>query len=114
MKTKLLTKRAVKRRAKFATAGRTRRASAEDFAAFEAQTFLHVRALCRDALCLTGNRDDAADLVVAAYARAFREHDQFRFRSASHAKRTPGVLDWLYQCLHAAFCDRILAQRENH
>jgi DNA-directed RNA polymerase specialized sigma24 family protein len=67
-------------------------------------------ALYSDALCLTGNPEDAADLVEAAYVRAFECYDPFRRGRFRERLRTRGTLAWLYRTLHAAFCDRILAQ----
>lgn len=69
----------------------TNGAMAEPGAAFRAQTFPHVDAIYSDALCLTGSREDAADLVVEAYLRAFRKYDGFRRRRVSgHRGRSPG------------------------
>ena len=80
------------------------------YAGFRAQTFPHVEAVYADALCLTGSPEDAADLVVAAYLRAFREYDRFRHRSISGRLRLPETPAWLYRHLHAVFCDGVLVQ----
>ena len=85
-------------------------ARARPFRAFRAQTFAHVDAVHADALCLTGRRADAADLVVEAYVRAFRGYDDFRRHTASGGPKRWETLAWLYNNLHAAFCEKFLAR----
>jgi hypothetical protein len=46
---------------------------------FQEQAFLHLDAIYADACCLTGNREDAADLVVGTYARAFHDYAVSRY-----------------------------------
>ena len=77
--------------------------------AFRAQTSPHVDAVYSDALCLTGRTEEAADLVVAAYVRAFAQYERFRRRHAHGRTEACGTLAWLHGNLHAAFWDEALA-----
>jgi DNA-directed RNA polymerase specialized sigma24 family protein len=86
-----------------------RDAQAERFEAFCAQTFPHVDAVYSDAFCLTGSPEDAADLVEAAYVRAFLGYEQFQHRRVPEHLRTRRTRAWLYGNMHAAFCDTVLA-----
>jgi 3',5'-cyclic AMP phosphodiesterase CpdA len=78
--------------------------------AFLAQTFPYVEAVYADAFCLTGSPEDAADLVEAAYVRAFQEYKRFLQRRVPAHQRSCTVRAWLFRNLHAAFCDVVLAQ----
>ena len=81
-------------------------------AVFRAQTFPHVETLYSDAFCLTGCPEQAADLVVAAYARAFLGYDQFRGRRIPKRRQTEVTLTWLFGNMHAAFCAGVLANAD--
>jgi DNA-directed RNA polymerase specialized sigma24 family protein len=81
-----------------------RRKRSDLAAAFKAVTFPHLETIFRDACCLAGSRDEAGDLVIAAYARAFLHYEAFR------RGRTRNAVNWLYANLHAVFCDEILAR----
>ena len=90
----------------------TGRAAAEPHAAFRVQTFPHAEAIYSDALCLTGSREDAADLVVATYVRALLGYEQFqRGRVPAHL-RGRRTLAWLFGHMHAAFCAGVLAHTD--
>lgn len=79
--------------------------------AFRAETSPHVDAVYSDAFCLTGGPERAADLVVAAYVRAFAQYEQFRRRRVSGHTEARSTLAWLYGNMHAAFCDGVLAHQ---
>ncbi len=80
------------------------------FEAFRAQTFPHLESIYSDAVCLMGNQEDAADLTVEAYFRAFLDYACFRRRHVPANRHIQSTRAWLYRNLHAAFCDRILAR----
>lgn len=81
------------------------------FEAFCTQTFPYVEAVYADALCLTGNPEAAADLVEAAFVRAFLCYEQFRRRRNLERLRTRSTLAWLYGNMHSVFCDTVLARQ---
>ena len=78
--------------------------------AFRAQTFPHIDAVYSDAFCLTGDPEDAADLVVETYVRAFRHYERFRRGRVPEPRRAHVTLAWLYGNMHACFCDKVLAR----
>ncbi len=84
------------------------------FEAFRAQTFPHLEAIYSDALCLVGSREEAADLTVETYFRAFLRYDQFRRNPKPKPGQTLDTRAWLTQNLHAALCDGILARTKHH
>ena len=73
-------------------------------AAFCAQTFPHVRTLYSGAFCLTQCPDQAADLVVAAYLRAFQDYGHFRNQPVPVSYQARATCDWLFTNLYATFC----------
>lgn len=91
---------------------RTERNQQTHFDAFREQTLPHIDAIYSDALCLTGNREDAANLVEATYVRSFQGFEQFRHRRVPAQQREHNTLAWLYANLHAVFCEGILARFE--
>jgi DNA-directed RNA polymerase specialized sigma24 family protein len=80
---------------------------------FLARTLRHREALYADALCLTGSQEDAADLVVEAYLRAFQEYGSSWSERVLFHLRKRGTLDWLCSSLHAAFCDRVQSRTQH-
>lgn len=66
---------------------------------FEAEALVHLDALYRTALRLTGNRAEAEDLVQDAYLRAFKNFNRF----------TPGTncRAWLFTIMRNVFLSRI-------
>lgn len=76
--------------------------------AFHVQTYSYLDDVYLDALCLTGSRDTAADLVVKTYVRAFEDYEGFRRHRLTPPQRTESTLTWLYRHMHACFCDEIL------
>lgn len=91
---------------------RTERKRMALFEAFLALTLPYVDAVYTDALCLMGDGEAAADLVVKAYRRAFQEYGRSRGEPIPARLRTRGTLAWLYGNLHAAFCDRVLSRTQ--
>jgi len=71
---------------------------------FEATALVHLDALYRGALRLTGNRAQAEDLVQEALVRAFRGFDRFAAGTNCRA--------WLFKIMRNAFLNRVRAERE--
>lgn len=68
---------------------------------FEAEALVHLDALYRTALRLTGSRADADDLVQEALLRAFRSFDRFDPGTNCRA--------WLFTIMHNAFLNQLRA-----
>jgi DNA-directed RNA polymerase specialized sigma24 family protein len=70
----------------------------------------HVEALLSVAYCLTGNQEDAYDLVTSAYVRAFDRGMQFKRSRVLIHRHTRSTRNWLVENLLAAYCDSILGK----
>jgi len=73
---------------------------------------LHLDAAYADALLLTGNPEDAADLVEAAYVYAFQRYELFGRRCVPAQLRARATRAWLLENLHIVFCESILSFTE--
>jgi len=79
--------------------------AAERQARFESLALPFMRALYNTALRLTGNADEAGDLLQETYLRAYRTFDNFRPGTNCKA--------WLFTILHSVFINsRLKARRE--
>ncbi|MHC4977103.1 MAG: RNA polymerase sigma factor [Planctomycetota bacterium] len=72
----------------------------QDPASFESDAISHMDALYRMAIQLSGNAQDASDLVQETYLRAFRSADTFQDRGR-------GTRPWLFTILHNTFYSRV-------
>jgi len=65
------------------------------YSSFEKEALPHMDALYNFALRMTGNRDDAGDLLQETYLRAFRFYDKFETRTNCKA--------WLFRVMRNAY-----------
>lgn len=77
-------------------------ATAERRQEFEEVALVHLDRLYQMALRLSGNPDEAGDLVQETYLRAFRHFDQFDLGTNCRA--------WLFAILHNTFVNRVKRQ----
>jgi len=67
--------------------------------------FPHACCVYKDALCLTGNHEDAQDMVVSAYALAYKRYRTLDRQQSTDHLHGGGTKDWLYENLYEVWCD---------